>query len=147
MTNWEHGKEGAAVHLGPQQPPRRSNVSQSLSRPPWIATGPLQTKPYASHLATTPFLSLENLYYRLCWSEMSRVQLQNIPALTFYKGALTAARRADAISQLSCIGKACKLYQPEAIRCTNVGGSGNNVDWKVRLSIPPGLLTVGEQSY
>jgi len=66
---------------------------------------------------------------------MSRVQLQNIPALTFYRGALTAARRADAIPQLSCLGKACKLYQPEAIRCTNVGGSGNNVDWKVRLAI------------
>jgi len=62
---------------------------------------------------------------------MSRVQLQNIPALTFYKGALTASRRTDAIPQLTCVGKACKLYQPEAIRCTNAGGSGNNVDWKV----------------
>lgn len=67
---------------------------------------------------------------------MSRVQLQNVPALTFYKDALTAARRADAIPQLTCIGKACKLYQPEAIRCTNVGGSGHNVDWKVRPAIP-----------
>ena len=75
---------------------------------------------------------------------MSRIQLQNIPALTFYKGALTAARRADAIPQLSCIGKACKLYQPEAIRCTNAGGSGNNVDWKVRLAIPLDLLNVEE---
>ena len=73
---------------------------------------------------------------------MSRVQLQSIPALTFYKDALTAARRADAIPQLSCIGKACKLYQPDAIRCTNAGGSGNHVDWKVCVAIPPGPLTV-----
>jgi len=70
---------------------------------------------------------------------MSRVQLQNIPALTFYKDALTAARRADAIPQLSCIGKACKLYQPEAIRCTNIGGSGNNVDWKCEADLPSSL--------
>lgn len=66
---------------------------------------------------------------------MSRIRLQNIPALTFYKDALTAARRADAIPQLTCIGKACQLYQPEAIRCTNVGGSETDVDWKVRSEI------------
>jgi len=77
---------------------------------------------------------------------MSRVQLQNIPALTFYKDALTAARRSDAIQQLSCIGKACNLYQPDAIRCTNVGGSGNNVDWKVRLAILPDHFAVNERS-
>jgi len=70
---------------------------------------------------------------------MSRVQLQNIPALTFYKDALTAARRTDAVPQLSCIGKACKLYQPEAIRCTNVGGSGNDVDWKCETDLPSSL--------
>jgi len=70
---------------------------------------------------------------------MSRVRLQNIPALTFYKDALTAARRADAIPQLSCIGKACNLYQPEAIRCTNAGGSGNNVDWKCETDLPSAL--------
>jgi len=70
---------------------------------------------------------------------MSRIQLQNIPALTFYKGALTSARRADAIPQLSCIGKACRLYQPEAIRCTNAGGSGNSVDWKCEADLPSAL--------
>lgn len=70
---------------------------------------------------------------------MSRVQLQKIPALTFYKDALTAARRADAIPQLTCIGKACRLYQPEAIRCTNVGGSGNDVDWKCETDLPSSL--------
>jgi hypothetical protein len=76
---------------------------------------------------------------------MSRIQLQNIPALTFYKDALTAARRADAIPQLRCIGKACKLYQPEAIRCTNAGGSGNNVDWKVCLAILLDLMAAKER--
>ena len=87
------------------------------------------------HLATVPLLFLNN-YLR--WNEMSRVQLQNIPALTFYKDALTAARRVDAVPQLTCIGKPCRVYQPEAIRCTNIGGSGNNVDWKVRSAIPIG---------
>ena len=77
---------------------------------------------------------------------MSRILLQNIPALTFYKDSLTVARRADAIPQLNCIGKACKLYQPEAIRCTNVGGSGNDVDWKVRPAILPDFLAVEEWS-
>jgi len=70
---------------------------------------------------------------------MSRVQLQSIPALTFYKDTLTAARRADAVPQLSCIGKACRLFQPEAIRCTNVGGSGNSVDWKCDADLPSSL--------
>jgi len=70
---------------------------------------------------------------------MSRVQLQNIPALTFYKDALTVARRSDAIPQLTCIGGACKLYQPEAIRCTNLGGSGVNVDWKCETDLPSSL--------
>ncbi|KAF9643587.1 DUF1183-domain-containing protein [Thelephora ganbajun] len=70
---------------------------------------------------------------------MSRIRLQDIPVLTFYKGALTAARRADAIPQLTCIGKACRLYQPEAIRCTNAGGFGNNVDWKCEVDLPSAL--------
>ena len=87
------------------------------------------------HLPTFPLLFLDN-YLR--WNGMSRVQLQNIPALTFYKDSLTAARRVDAVPQLTCIGKPCRVYQPEAIRCTNIGGSGNNVDWKVRSAIPIG---------
>jgi len=70
---------------------------------------------------------------------MSRIQLHNIPALTFYKDALTAARRSDAIPQLTCVGKACKLYQPEAIRCVNVGGSEANVDWKCETDLPSSL--------
>ena len=85
-------------------------------------------------------LSLNNCGYYLGCSTMSRVQLQKIHALTFYKDALTAARRADAIPQLTCIGKACKLYQPDAIQCTNAGGLGTDVDWKVR----PLILVVGE---
>lgn len=72
---------------------------------------------------------------------MSRVKLQNIPTLTFYKDALTAARRTDAIPQLTCIGKACRLYQPEVIQCTNAGGTGPNVDWRVCSAV----LAVKEQ--
>lgn len=62
---------------------------------------------------------------------MSKVKLAEIPALTFYKDALTQARRTTPIAQLTCLGKACKLYQPEVVRCVNLGGSGTDVDWKV----------------
>jgi hypothetical protein len=64
---------------------------------------------------------------------MSRVTLSSIRSLTFYKGAETLARRAQPISQLTCIGKACKLYTPDAVRCQNMGGEGVEVDWKVRM--------------
>jgi len=136
VMNRKHGKGNSVPHLGPQQRPRRSNVSQLSQRlPPWLASNaghPFKQNLTPLHPATIPLLSLDSWYHHLRRSEMSRVQLQNIPALTFYKDTLTAARRTDPIPQLTCIGKACKLYQPEAIRCTNAGGSGNNVDWKVR---------------
>lgn len=61
---------------------------------------------------------------------MSRIALENIPAITFYKDSLTAARRTTPIAQLVCLGKPCATYQPEVVRCRNIGGSGVNVDWK-----------------
>lgn len=63
-----------------------------------------------------------------------KIALSSIRSLTFYKDALTEARRTDPIQQLTCIGKPCNLYQPDVVRCTNAGGSGTEVDWKVRLS-------------
>lgn len=66
------------------------------------------------------------------WDENeTRVQLAKIPALTFYKDEPTVARRTPAIPQLVCVGKPCKLYQPEVVRCVNIGGNGVDVDWKV----------------
>ncbi|TFK20293.1 DUF1183-domain-containing protein [Coprinopsis marcescibilis] len=70
---------------------------------------------------------------------MSRVQLAGIRALTFYKDALTAARRTDALPQLSCVGAACRLYQPEVVRCTNIGGEGTDIDWKCEADLPEAL--------
>lgn len=70
---------------------------------------------------------------------MSRIALENIPALTFYKNSLTAARRTSPIAQLVCIGKPCTLYQPEVVRCTNIGGSGVDVDWKCEADLPSSL--------
>ena len=61
-----------------------------------------------------------------------RILLEKIPALTFYAGEETVARRTDPIPQLTCIGKPCKIYQPEVVRCTNIGGTGTEVEWKVR---------------
>lgn len=63
---------------------------------------------------------------------MSRLELAKIPSLTFYKDALTKARRTDPVPQLICRGAPCKLYTPEAVRCVSLpGGYGTEVDWKV----------------
>jgi hypothetical protein len=70
---------------------------------------------------------------------MSRIALESIPGLTFYKNALTAARRTSPIAQLVCLGKACGLYQPDVVRCTNIGGSGTDVDWKCEADLPSSL--------
>jgi len=70
---------------------------------------------------------------------MSRIPLDKIPALTLYKDALTSVRRSTPIPQLSCIGKACQLYTPDVVRCTNIGGHGTDVDWKCEADLPESL--------
>lgn len=70
---------------------------------------------------------------------MSRIRLDRIKSLIFYKDALTAARRTDPLPQLTCVGKACRLYMPEAVRCINVGGEGTEVDWKCEADLPEAL--------
>ncbi|PPQ75438.1 hypothetical protein CVT24_013022 [Panaeolus cyanescens] len=70
---------------------------------------------------------------------MSRIELAKIPALTLYKDEYTAARRTDPIPQLVCHGKPCKLYQPEVVRCVNIGGTGTEVDWKCEADLPESL--------
>ncbi|KAH7919508.1 DUF1183-domain-containing protein [Leucogyrophana mollusca] len=70
---------------------------------------------------------------------MSRIALDSIPALTFYKNSITAARRTSPIAQLICLGKPCFLYQPEVVRCKNIGGSGTDVDWKCEADLPSSL--------
>ncbi|CDO78042.1 hypothetical protein BN946_scf184724.g6 [Trametes cinnabarina] len=70
---------------------------------------------------------------------MSRVALAKIPSLTLYKDEFTLSRRGPPIPQLTCIGKPCRLYQPEVVRCVNVGGSGTDVDWKCEADLPDSL--------
>ena len=62
---------------------------------------------------------------------MSRVKLASIKSLTFYKDSYTAARRTSALPHLVCVGKPCNLFQPEVVRCVNLGGTGTEIDWKV----------------
>lgn len=62
---------------------------------------------------------------------MSKVELARIPALTFYLDEKTSYRRTTSLPQLVCVGKPCNLYQPEVVRCVNLGGRGVDVDWKV----------------
>ncbi|KAJ7903428.1 hypothetical protein B0H14DRAFT_3122780 [Mycena olivaceomarginata] len=70
---------------------------------------------------------------------MSRLELAKIPALTFYKDSFTEARRTEPIPQLVCVGKPCKLYQPEVVRCESLGGSGTEIDWKCEADLPSSL--------
>ncbi|OSC98530.1 DUF1183-domain-containing protein [Trametes coccinea BRFM310] len=70
---------------------------------------------------------------------MSRVALAQIPSLTFYKDEFTLSRRGSPIPQLTCIGKPCRLYQPEVVHCVNIGGSGADVDWKCEADLPDSL--------
>lgn len=70
---------------------------------------------------------------------MSRVPLGRIPSITLYKDAKTLSRRGRPVPQLTCIGKPCRLYQPEVVRCTNVGGLGTDVDWKCEADLPDSL--------
>ncbi|KAI0259894.1 glycoside hydrolase superfamily [Gloeopeniophorella convolvens] len=70
---------------------------------------------------------------------MSRIKLADIPALTLYKDEPTLARRGKSIPQLVCKGKACKVFTPDVIRCTNIGGRGTEVDWKCETDLPDTL--------
>nr|GAT46724.1 predicted protein [Mycena chlorophos] len=70
---------------------------------------------------------------------MSRVELASIRALTFYKDSLTEARRTSPIEQLTCVGKPCKLFQPDVVRCESLGGSKTDVDWKCTADLPDAL--------
>jgi hypothetical protein len=71
------------------------------------------------------------LHLELCTLAMSRIELAKIKSLTFYKDSYTAARRTSSLPQAVCVGKPCKLFQPEVIRCVSLGGTGTDVDWKV----------------
>ncbi|PPQ70300.1 hypothetical protein CVT26_014585 [Gymnopilus dilepis] len=70
---------------------------------------------------------------------MSKVELAKIKSLTFYKDAYTTARRTSALPQLVCVGKPCKLFQPEVVRCESLGGSGTDIDWKCEADLPDSL--------
>jgi hypothetical protein len=70
---------------------------------------------------------------------MSRVKLTSVPALTFYKGSFTQSRRTSPIPQLVCLGKACRYYTPDVVRCENLGGEGAEIDWKCEADLPEAL--------
>ncbi|KAH9930131.1 uncharacterized protein B0H18DRAFT_1147762 [Fomitopsis serialis] len=70
---------------------------------------------------------------------LSKVALERIPSLTFYKDALTLSKRGSSIPQLTCLGKACRLYEPDVVRCANAGGHGTDVDWKCEADLPEAL--------
>lgn len=60
-----------------------------------------------------------------------KVLLSSIRSLAFFSEEYTKARRSSPIPQLTCNGKICGLYQPDAVQCVNIGGDGTDVNWKV----------------
>ncbi|KAI0364319.1 DUF1183-domain-containing protein [Pilatotrama ljubarskyi] len=112
-------------------PPQQHSVCSFISHVPEPLSG--------SRSQQTSFILRSPLTLTTNESAMSRVALAKIPALTFYKDELTLARRAPPIPQLTCIGKPCRLYQPDVVRCVNIGGSGTDVDWKCEADLPESL--------
>ena len=70
---------------------------------------------------------------------MSRVALTSIRSLMLYKDKETLSRRLSPIPQLTCFGKACKLFTPDVVRCENIGG-GSDVEWKASSTCPLCIL-------
>ncbi|WVQ68809.1 uncharacterized protein L199_007018 [Kwoniella botswanensis] len=69
-----------------------------------------------------------------------KVPLKSIKTLTFYADQLTNSRRVDPIPQLTCVGSACKSYQPEVVQCTNMGDDGlGGVQWRCDTDLPSSL--------
>ncbi|KAF8339680.1 uncharacterized protein EI90DRAFT_3279271 [Cantharellus anzutake] len=71
--------------------------------------------------------------------EYRRVLLSSIKSLTLFSDEYTLARRASPIPQLTCIGQVCDVFQPEAIQCFNIGGTGTDVKWKCEADLPSSL--------
>ncbi|KLO15246.1 DUF1183-domain-containing protein [Schizopora paradoxa] len=69
---------------------------------------------------------------------MSRVLLADIQRLTLHKGAKTKGRRSHPIPQLKCVGE-CRNFEPEVVRCHNVGGEGTEIDWTCEADLPEKL--------
>ncbi|OJT13898.1 Store-operated calcium entry-associated regulatory factor [Trametes pubescens] len=70
---------------------------------------------------------------------MSRIRLDSISSLIFYKDTVTASRRAPAVQQLKCLGEPCRLYRPDVVRCVSLGGSDTDVSWKCEADLPEAL--------
>jgi len=57
-----------------------------------------------------------------CTCEREAILLHDIKELIFVKGANTLSRREPAIPQLECVGGSAKgTYEPNVVRCVNVG--------------------------
>ncbi|WVF70434.1 hypothetical protein IAT40_005224 [Kwoniella sp. CBS 6097] len=69
-----------------------------------------------------------------------KVALKGIKSLTFYADQQTASRRTEPIPQLTCVGSACDLYQPEVVQCINMGDDGSGgVQWRCDTDLPSSL--------
>ncbi|KAL9935612.1 hypothetical protein V8E36_005189 [Tilletia maclaganii] len=96
-----------------------------------------------SSSSSTPALSL-SLLLLLCslpahsqafGQQHRRIPLDSIRTLTFYRDELTTARRTAPVPQLSCVGKACRRFQPEVVQCTSMG----DWQWKCEADLPEWL--------
>eukprot|EP00667_Euglena_gracilis_P025662 EG_transcript_30253 len=66
-----------------------------------------------------------------------RILLEDVQALTFYKGQMTRARRTSPIAQLQCVaGDAKGQFVPDVVQCRNVGRAGRgDVQWECKADM------------
>ncbi|ORX36145.1 hypothetical protein BD324DRAFT_526643 [Kockovaella imperatae] len=70
----------------------------------------------------------------------SKVLLKDVKTVLFHAGAQTVARRTEPLPQLTCIGKACKVFQPEIVQCTNMGEDDTgSTQWRCDADMPNGF--------
>ena len=61
----------------------------------------------------------------------------SLTALTLHSDRATTSRRTSPVPQLSCVGKACRYFQPEVVQCVPVGSDGaNGLEWKCEADLP-----------
>lgn len=66
------------------------------------------------------------------------VPIRAVEALTLQSGTMTTSRRASPVSQLTCKGSNCQ-FAPPAVRCTNAGHDGTDVQWSCAAELDPSV--------
>lgn len=71
------------------------------------------------------------------WNDGGGILLQEIQALTLYRGQYTTSRRTSPVPQLQCVGgtAGCHSFVPEVVQCQNKGWDGVDVQWECKTDM------------